>query len=86
MRLGTEQMAHAMQTLYELHEVLSPCVFYLRAKITPVAVFHDDAEMILTWGKEGVFVADNVRVMQIPQELHLPTKAQNRRIQPANIH
>jgi len=42
-----EQMVHAFRPLYELYKASSPCVLYLRAEVTSVAVFHDDAEMVL---------------------------------------
>lgn len=40
-----------------------PCVFYLRAEVAPVAVLHDDAEVVLARGEEGVLVADDIRVV-----------------------
>lgn len=48
-----------------------PCILYLRAEVAPVAVFHDDAQVVLARGEEGVLVADDVRVVQSPKELHL---------------
>lgn len=63
---------------FKMFEILSPassrtlpCIFNLRAEITPIAILHDNAQVVLPWGKERVFVADNIGVVQPPQEIHL---------------
>lgn len=55
---------------HELLQVL-PRIFDLRAKIAPIAVLHDDAKVVFSRGKEGVLVADDIRMVQPPQEIDL---------------
>lgn len=46
-------------------------MFDLRTEVAAVAVFHDDTQMLLSWGEEGVLVAHNVRVLQLLQKIYL---------------
>ena len=43
----------------------------LAAEVAAVAVLHDDAERVLVLAEERVVVADDVRMVQPPQELDL---------------
>lgn len=65
-----------------------PCIFNLRAEVAPIAVLHDDAQMVLTRGEERILVADNIGVVQPPQEIHLracsSTTSSRRTLKPGN--